>query len=599
MPQGEIKAADVRRALDSLLGWPEIARSPQLARFLTYIVEKKLSGEEAAIKAYAIAVDVFGRPPSFDPQADPIVRVQARRLRTLLDQYRAEGHGDDGVMISLPVGRYVPEFTAITPGAPWPGEADPADGAPEPDPADSAAPPLPGQNVQERPRRLRWLRVQAVLVLAVLIGVVGAIVGQGLYRQQGQPQTGVAMPAPPRVDVAPLTDMATDPAGAVLAGQLRPALAEALERFESVTVIGAEGANRPLGHGEFRLSGVVRDGEFGPEVTLMLERQSGGRDPVETSPIVWSRTVSVPEGMSGDPGAATRSAAQRVASLLASFRGPLHELGRGWLNQYPALTPDADEYVCLLQFHRAREQGRDGDIALARSCFDRHLQREPDAALSLAAWATLEAVVAVRRAPASQPLAEAARPAMVRAREAAALMPESSFVQEQVGQVLAAQRETAAARAAFEAALLLNPANQDARAAIGYLEALAGEDDFGLSEAAEARAGVMQPPPWYLVPDALDAMRRGDYDRAVDLAERIGASAGDLGPILELAAAGAGRNEALADGVLSRLMADEGMRRSGMTVALASTMGDRSLLKAIRDGLIMAGVPASALDRPY
>ena len=82
-PQSEA----ILTALERLLAWPEIARSPQLGRFLAYIVQRTLDGNEQAIKAYSIAVDVFGRPADFDPQADPIVRVQARRLRALLDDY--------------------------------------------------------------------------------------------------------------------------------------------------------------------------------------------------------------------------------------------------------------------------------------------------------------------------------------------------------------------------------------------------------------------------------------------------------------------------------------------------------------------------------
>ena len=106
LPQGE----QVRAALEEILSWPPIARSPQLGKFLSYIVTTTLEGQDAQIKAYSIAVDVFGRPATFDPQSDPIVRVQARRLRTLLEQFYAEGNGTAPVRIVLPVGRYVPEF---------------------------------------------------------------------------------------------------------------------------------------------------------------------------------------------------------------------------------------------------------------------------------------------------------------------------------------------------------------------------------------------------------------------------------------------------------------------------------------------------------
>ncbi|MBI4047029.1 MAG: hypothetical protein HY371_09430, partial [Devosia nanyangense] len=110
MVQPEGSVARIKAALDDVLSWPEMVRSPQLAHFLRYIVEAKLEGREAAIKAYSIAVDVFGRPADFDPQADPIVRVQARRLRALLEQYYQDGRMPHGVRIELPVGRYVPRF---------------------------------------------------------------------------------------------------------------------------------------------------------------------------------------------------------------------------------------------------------------------------------------------------------------------------------------------------------------------------------------------------------------------------------------------------------------------------------------------------------
>ncbi len=66
------------------------------------------SGNEAGIKAYAIAVDVFGRPQSFDPQSDPIVRVQARRLRAALEEYYAGEGRTNAVRFYLPRGTLHP-----------------------------------------------------------------------------------------------------------------------------------------------------------------------------------------------------------------------------------------------------------------------------------------------------------------------------------------------------------------------------------------------------------------------------------------------------------------------------------------------------------
>jgi hypothetical protein len=151
-PQSEA----ILTALERLLAWPELARSPQLGRFLAYIVQRTIEGNGQSIKAYSIAVDVFGRPADFDPQADPIVRVQARRLRTLLDDYyRGPGIGDV-VQIRLPVGRYVPEFTAV---------AEPGGPIAEPD----SGPPAP------QPPRLQSMRYAWIAVGAVIAGAVALV----------------------------------------------------------------------------------------------------------------------------------------------------------------------------------------------------------------------------------------------------------------------------------------------------------------------------------------------------------------------------------------------------------------------------------------
>ena len=102
MPDPTTQRDAILASLERMLAWPEITRSPQLGRFLDYIVQRTLAGDEHSIKAYSIAVDVFGRPVDFDPQADPIVRVQARRLRGLIEDYYSGPGQDDPVRISLP-----------------------------------------------------------------------------------------------------------------------------------------------------------------------------------------------------------------------------------------------------------------------------------------------------------------------------------------------------------------------------------------------------------------------------------------------------------------------------------------------------------------
>lgn len=100
----------VRRSLDGCLRAPAFRRSQKLAAFLSYIVEEELAGRGEAIKAYTIATQALGRADSFDPSNDPSVRVEAGRLRRVLDEVYADEGRYWPVRIQVPVGAYRPSF---------------------------------------------------------------------------------------------------------------------------------------------------------------------------------------------------------------------------------------------------------------------------------------------------------------------------------------------------------------------------------------------------------------------------------------------------------------------------------------------------------
>jgi predicted ATPase len=101
--------------LHRLLASRALANAPALTRFLEHIVTETIEGRAERLKEYAIGVEVFQRGTSFDPNADTIVRVSARRLRAkLVDYYQTEGWADP-IVVDLPKGRYVPEFRTRPP----------------------------------------------------------------------------------------------------------------------------------------------------------------------------------------------------------------------------------------------------------------------------------------------------------------------------------------------------------------------------------------------------------------------------------------------------------------------------------------------------
>lgn len=108
-------SAAVRAALAHLLDSPPFRKSAQLANFLRFVVEEALAGRGGRIKAYTIATTALGRDETFDPQTDPIVRVEAARLRRALRSYYADGGAADAIMIELPTGTYAPVFRSIRP----------------------------------------------------------------------------------------------------------------------------------------------------------------------------------------------------------------------------------------------------------------------------------------------------------------------------------------------------------------------------------------------------------------------------------------------------------------------------------------------------
>jgi tetratricopeptide (TPR) repeat protein len=101
---------ELNEALENLLADPDFHASARNKRFLRYVVEEQLAGRGARIKAYSIATEIFGRPDDFDPASDPIVRIEATRLRTALSEYYAKSGDALPMRISIPKGAYTPRI---------------------------------------------------------------------------------------------------------------------------------------------------------------------------------------------------------------------------------------------------------------------------------------------------------------------------------------------------------------------------------------------------------------------------------------------------------------------------------------------------------
>src|SRR5581483_4856927 len=101
----------VRSQLERILGSEIFLRSERLSGFLRFVVERTLDGQGGSLKEQILGSELYGKGPEFDGSADPIVRVDARRLRDKLREYYSQ-FPRDPIVISVLKGSYVPVFQA-------------------------------------------------------------------------------------------------------------------------------------------------------------------------------------------------------------------------------------------------------------------------------------------------------------------------------------------------------------------------------------------------------------------------------------------------------------------------------------------------------
>ena len=109
-PEAVPPAESIRQQLNRILTSPEFKATEAQRSFLTFVVKTALSGRSHEIKGYTIATQVFGRGEEFNQATDPIVSIQANKLRRALERYYLVAGQNDPIRIEIPKGTYVPLF---------------------------------------------------------------------------------------------------------------------------------------------------------------------------------------------------------------------------------------------------------------------------------------------------------------------------------------------------------------------------------------------------------------------------------------------------------------------------------------------------------
>ena len=270
-------APAVRATLERLLASETFGRSERARELLRYLVERQLAGEADRLKGFAIAVDVFGKNAGFDSSTDAVVRVQAGRLRELLNQYFATEGASDPVRIAIPRGSYVPTYEANEPASTAPEE--------EGEPAVAAvAPPPPKRRAAARPAIARQLRFFWGAI-AVVIAMLGALlVRQGVLSPPDGIEAAAVETAVATSSIARTNSPVDLPAVYVDADARGPdaervviALRTGLSGFDTVNFIGRAADGQPLSASRTSFVFRVIPGSSDGDILLELQNMATGR----------------------------------------------------------------------------------------------------------------------------------------------------------------------------------------------------------------------------------------------------------------------------------------------------------------------------------
>ncbi len=163
-----------REELRRVLQGKQFASAPKRSRFLEFVAEQTFLGNGDKLNEYLIGVEVYDRGSGFNPQDDPIVRVQAHEIRRALKKYYEENGNECVLCIDLPSGHYVPTFKRSTLAR-----------------DESKQPEAPAADLSEPGSRLPWVLTIAIAVTCCVLGIFLAVAIRRSARQ-AQPQAVVA-----------------------------------------------------------------------------------------------------------------------------------------------------------------------------------------------------------------------------------------------------------------------------------------------------------------------------------------------------------------------------------------------------------------------
>ncbi len=463
-----IEPKAVRQQLSRILTSPDFSVPERLRHFLTFVVEETLAGRGDRIKAYTIAMLVLGRGEDFDLINDPVVRIEAGRLRRAIERYYLLAGRNDPIVIDIPKGTYVPTIT-LRSAVPTP---DDVVEALDPQAADATCP-LPKERAWHSEFRLPVAAAVVVMAVAVALGLVA-----------GQTHSPTEAPVPDvALAVSPFENL-SGPEGAIYASGISEELLNQLVRFRELRLFGGEAANAFQQRAvTTQSSGMRYLLQGGVRVAGQRLRVTSRLLDAKNKQIVWSAVYD--RDLSGTQNFDIQAdIASKVAAAVAQPYGAIFApVSRDASAQIPA---GAETYLCVLRFYRYRNEPTREEHRLTRDCLKETVARNPAYATGWAMLAYLYLDEDRLEFNSQEP-----KPAgKLRAREAAEravrLDPNNVRGLQALMAVLFYSKEPDAALKIGEIALTLNPNDTEVLAEFGSRLAQVGDRERGVTMIEEA-----------------------------------------------------------------------------------------------------------------
>ena len=567
---------EVRAQLERMTTSDDFIRSPQLGAFLRFVVEAVLQGKSDRIKAYTIGVDVLRRDAKFDPQLDPIVRVEATRLRRTIDRYYAGLGADDAIRIDLPRGSYIPTF--------------------------SRRPALPGATAPSSTFDRFW-SIRLLAVAAVALIVIAAVVALSQRRVPAPgvatAPSGMAQPTaaalPPGNGLPVLMMPPFEVSGApgprsIAARSLQETLSNAFTHFDLVNV-QLESADHQAAAGnattaardtntDYRFSGSIEYADDGAARLLfrLIDVTDGS--------IVWSRVFDRVLGGDDKAAAEERIVRELAGTLLQPF-GVIYTRQRAKVLDGTLTDP---RYRCLVEVIDSFSSFDTAQQERGRDCLEQLTARDPGFALGfsyLAAVDLREYLYNFGARPGEVPPLERG---LTAARRGVELNPVSARAYEMLFVIQFARRDLAAAFDAANTAITLNRYDMRLLGSYGARLISSGDIDKGLAALGQAGNDGMVRPPFEEFFLFLGEYVRGDITSAIFHADQITNDSFQLGLIARaLAAVSRGDSEA-ATRALARLVALNPAWRDDTRGTLAKFFYAPAIVDQLANNLAAAGL---------